>query len=45
MREINGGSASLKATLKGAFHEVVPDVLIGALLSSGKDTSSSLRET
>lgn len=31
--------------LKGAFHEVAPDVLMGALLSSGKDSSSSLRET
>ena len=44
-REIAGGSASLKATRKGAPHEVVPDALMGALLSSGKDSSSSLRKT
>jgi hypothetical protein len=39
------GSARQKHKTKGAFHEVVPDALMGALLSSGKVSSSSLRKT
>lgn len=42
---MSGGLAREKAMRKGAFHEVAPDTLMGASLSSGKDSSSSLRKT
>ncbi|KAI4976828.1 hypothetical protein ZWY2020_050435 [Hordeum vulgare] len=45
MREMSGDSARQKATRKGAFHEVALVTLMGALLSSGKDSSSSLWKT
>ena len=40
-----GGLAMSKAMLKRAPQEVVADALMGALVSSGKESSSSLRNT
>ena len=42
---MRGGSARAKAMRKRAPEEVVPVALMGASLSSGKDSSSSLRKT
>jgi Tfp pilus assembly protein FimT len=42
---MSGGLAREKAMWNSAPEQVTPDTMMGALLASGKDPSSSLRNT